>query len=113
MGRNKEQQKNNLAPKELWEDGYRDKELEPMPLEYPITKTIFKYFSNLVGKSVFEIGCYPGRLLYHFGKLEFELNGVDQTVQLPKLERWLRLNEFRVGQFHEKSLFDLSQKDYL
>ncbi len=59
------------------------------------------------GKSVFELGVYPGRFMVHFGRAGYTLNGIDQTQYLPQLEAWLRAQHFSTGQFIRGDVFAL------
>jgi SAM-dependent methyltransferase len=93
----------NLAANSYWDDGYGEFQLEPMPSNYPTVELLYKYFENYKAanttKTVFEIGVYPGRFMYHFGKLGYTLNGIDQTKYLPRLQQWLEENNFKTGFF--------------
>jgi 2-polyprenyl-3-methyl-5-hydroxy-6-metoxy-1,4-benzoquinol methylase len=60
---------------------------------------------ELKGKSVFEIGCFPGRYLIHFGKKGMVVNGLDQTPHLQKLPEWLSTKGVRCGNFYQESIF--------
>lgn len=61
------------------------------------------------GKSVFEMGVYPGRFMVHFGKAGYELNGIDQTQYLPQMEAWLRAQHFQTGRFLRQDVFDVDR----
>jgi 2-polyprenyl-3-methyl-5-hydroxy-6-metoxy-1,4-benzoquinol methylase len=94
----------NLADSSYWDEGYEQLAFSPMPLDYPTVALLYEHL-NLVKpgetKSVFEIGVYPGRFMYHFGKLGYELHGIDQTKYLPALVKWLKDQQFKVGQFEQ------------
>ncbi len=101
---------NNLTDKKFWDDGYKNQlSFFPENIEYPITKKIYEVFDNnfFINKSVFEIGCFPGRFLYHFGKLGFILNGIDQTLYLDSMVSWFKQNNFKLGEFIKDDLFNL------
>lgn len=95
----------NLAAASYWDDGYDTFQLSPMPENYPTVQLLYQYFDsdtkNTTAKSVFEIGVYPGRFMYHFGKLNYMLNGIDQTRHLPRLKQWLEKNNFATGFFEQ------------
>lgn len=100
---------NNLTNIDFWDNGYKTQEnffIEK--LEYSVTKKIYKYFSGIEfkNKKVFEIGCYPGRFLWHFGKLGFNLNGIDQISYLDKMVNWFKENKFNIGEFFVGDIFD-------
>lgn len=64
------------------------------------------YFDNrtVENKTVFEIGCFPGRYLIHFGKKGMEVNGLDRTPYLNELPKWLIENGVRTNQFYEQNI---------
>jgi 2-polyprenyl-3-methyl-5-hydroxy-6-metoxy-1,4-benzoquinol methylase len=103
----------NFAEINYWENGYENYKFSPMPLEYPTVKLIYKYLSIPKGdhsKTMFEIGAYPGRFIYHFGKQGYELNGIDQTQFLPKLIDWLKTNNFKIGSFDQADVLTLDKE---
>ena len=103
----------NLADINYWESGYEKYKFSPMPLDYPTVKLIYKYLNTPTGehpKTIFEIGVYPGRFIYHFGKLGYELNGIDQTQYLPALIDWLKSNNFKTGSFEQADVLTLNKE---
>ena len=103
----------NLAAINYWESGYEKYNFSPMPLDYPTVKLIYKYLNTPTGehpKTIFEIGVYPGRFIYHFGKLGYELNGIDQTQYLPALVEWLKFNNFKTGSFDQADALTLNKE---
>ena len=59
-----------LTDQKFWDEGYISQNgFFAENLNYPVTKLIYKYFNKeeFKYKTVFEIGCYPGRFLFHFG----------------------------------------------
>jgi SAM-dependent methyltransferase len=98
---------NKLTTKQYWDDGYKNYVFSEMPYDYPIVKKLYKHFSKSNGRSVFEIGCFPGRFLYHFGKLGYYLNGLDQTEYLPEMIDWFKKNNFKLGFFQKEDLFKI------
>jgi SAM-dependent methyltransferase len=58
------------------------------------------------GKSILEIGCFPGRYLFHFGKHQYELNGIDITDEMDgQFSQWLRGKGFTVGDIEKADVF--------
>ncbi len=106
----------NLASDAYWDSGYEKFDFSPMPRNYPTVELLYQYFSNNEGaanpRSVFEIGVYPGRFLYHFGKLGFELNGIDQTLYIPKLVEWLQQEHFKVGNIFKGDVTELNESQH-
>jgi SAM-dependent methyltransferase len=98
---------NNLADKKYWDSGYKNINFSAMPNNYPTVKEIYKNFSKTEDKEIFEIGCFPGRFLYHFGKLGYILNGVDQTDYLEKMVAWFKINNFKIGTFVKDDIFNI------
>lgn len=97
-----------LTTKEYWDDGYKDFKFSPMPDSYPTVKEIYSIFKKTDSKNVLEIGCFPGRLLYHFGKLGYELNGIDHTEYLQTMINWFKSNNFKIGEFRSDDIFNIS-----
>jgi 2-polyprenyl-3-methyl-5-hydroxy-6-metoxy-1,4-benzoquinol methylase len=84
-----------------WEKGYRSLSLFKDDMKDPINKTIRKFFANGEGKTCFEVGCYPGRYLAHFGELNFELHGIDlYPGVMSELPNWLKDQGHKTGLFH-------------
>ncbi len=92
-------QNTNLASQAYWDSGYKDFHFTPMPKSYPISQLLYKHFKKTTDKTVFEIGAFPGRFLYHFGALGYQLNGIDQTPYLMDMERWFYKEDFTIGNF--------------
>lgn len=99
----------NLADSSYWDKGYDEFELTPMADKYATVQLLYKYLGNGNGKSVFEIGVYPGRFIYHFGKAGYTLNGIDQTKYLPALVNWLQKNNFKTGYFKQEDVMEIDR----
>ncbi|TRX13473.1 class I SAM-dependent methyltransferase [Flavobacterium gawalongense] len=73
---------------------------------------IKKWISNYIDfkkiKSVFEIGCYPGRYLTIFGDQGVEVNGVDYIKDVSKLPDMFKLKKYKVGQFYNSDFFEFT-----
>jgi SAM-dependent methyltransferase len=98
----------NLASKEYWDAGYEDFKFFSMPKNYPICKMIYKHFEPTDKKDIFEIGCFPGRFVYHFGKLGYEINGIDQTPFLQEMINWFKKENFKTGYFDGGDLLTMN-----
>lgn len=97
----------NLTDKNFWDKNYGDYKFSPMELDYPITEELYKFFNaNQQKKSVFEVGCFPGRFLYHFWKMGYQLNGVDQTDYLSWMKEWLAGGRFEIGNISQWDFFE-------
>ena len=99
-----------LTSKDYWDSANEGFAFVPMPASYVLVKLIYRSFESTDVKSVLEIGCFPGRFLYHFGVLGYELNGIDYTQNLSAMERWLRRNRFRVGCFVQKDICEVGYR---
>ena len=100
----------NLASNEYWDKGYESFELSPMSEKYCTVKLLYQYLGRPgADKSVFEIGVYPGRFIYHFGKAGYLLNGIDQTKYLPAMVRWLQQNGFKTGNFSQEDVLKVDR----
>jgi len=104
----------NLTDKKYWNNLYRKIKFSSASLQHPISKLIKKYISNGKCKTCLEIGCYPGHFIPIFGKLGYELNGIDIVSDVNKgLLQWLKKQGYKVGEFIEGDLLDYQfTKDY-
>ena len=98
----------NLATQEYWDSGYKDFNFTPMQRNYPITELLYKHFTQTANKTIFEIGIFPGRFIYHFGKLGYEINGIDQTPYLKDMEDWFIKEKFSIGNLDNDDILKLS-----
>ncbi|EYF04154.1 methyltransferase domain-containing protein [Chondromyces apiculatus] len=58
------------------------------------------------GKSFFEVGCAPGRILADFGgRLGFTVHGLDYTAEPESIENNLRKRGLTVGKIHKADFF--------
>ena len=107
-------EQNKLTNQNFWDSGYKDFSFSAMPKNYPIVKEIYNNFIiTTEDKEIFEIGCFPGRFLFHFGKLGYTLNGIDQTEYLDNMIGWFKENNFKIGSFFKNDIFKLdSDKKY-
>ena len=88
----------DLAGQDYWNDSYKGFELRIAEPSDAVRQLIERHAQRFSG-TAFEIGCYPGRYLAALGLLGFELNGVDQAVEMDSAFRdWLVRQGFRVGQ---------------
>ena len=96
-----------LTTEDFWDSSYESHVFYPIPEKYPIVKEIKIFFKEKNFKNILEIGCFPGRFLYYFGKLGFILNGIDQTKFLPKMIEWFKSNNFKIGEFINQDIFNI------
>lgn len=86
----------NIVKKEYWESGYKNYEFNPFPEDHPIVQIINKYLPNAIEESTaFEIGCYPGHILFYFAKKGYKIGGVDlipDTINIPKFLESFNVN---------------------
>jgi len=102
-------EKDKLTTNEYWDTGYKNLIFSPMPKKYPIVKKIYKHFPITSFSTILEIGCFPGRFLYHFGKLGYELNGIDQTKYLKDMVDWFKINKFKIGIFEKEDIYKIEK----
>jgi|GEM_PF-323092 len=94
-----ETMQNSLAHQSYWDKGYENYNFQPVLKDDMLIKWLKKYLSSGKGKYV-EIGCFPGRYLTFFGKLGYQLNGIDLTPKVEKdLPDWLKESGYEVGKF--------------
>lgn len=102
----------NFAPQEIWDSSYKvigDNVKDLVDFNDAVTKWLYKYIPPVKDgehKTVFEIGCYPGRYMYHFGKLGYELNGIDFSSELNEnFGNWLKAEDFKVNDLVQQDIF--------
>lgn len=97
-----------------WDDSY--KEFAFYAAKDALTEWLDQNYFNktkVENKTVFEIGCFPGRYLIHFGQKGMEVNGLDRTPYLNQLPQWLTKNHVRSNQFYEQDIFHfIPEKTY-
>lgn len=97
--RGKDTRANELAGQAVWDNRYAEMVLEER------RPSQLKWLANHVpaakpGARFFELGCFPGQFLPFFGRLGYELNGVDLTPRVEEdLPSWLRSLGLSVGGF--------------
>jgi SAM-dependent methyltransferase len=99
----------NLATLDYWTKAHGEINIELNPNDL-----IKNWISNNIDftniKSVFEIGCYPGRYLTIFGDQGVEVNGVDYIKDVIKLHDIFALKKYKVGQFYNSDFFNFEPK---
>jgi 2-polyprenyl-3-methyl-5-hydroxy-6-metoxy-1,4-benzoquinol methylase len=99
-------QDNNLASQQYWDNAYASYEFANIDNNSTIKDWIIGYIPNGVGKSCFEIGCFPGRFLTLFGDLGYELNGIDLTPRVQNdFPNWLKSVGYKTGEFYMEDFF--------
>lgn len=101
-----------FAPQEVWDEEYKGirENLDQFIDEndkVALWLNDFLKTQDGKGKEVFEIGCFPGRYLYHFGKKGYVLNGIDITKEMDdSFIQWLRNKNFNVGEITKEDVFN-------
>lgn len=101
---------NNLTSQKHWDESYQDLTFFKPSFSDPISRIIKAYVpSDGVVRSVFEVGCFPGRYLSVFGDQGGVLNGVDLTPRvLSDMPKWLIANGYKIGDFYGVDFFKLN-----
>jgi SAM-dependent methyltransferase len=100
-----------FAPQEVWDKEYKGikNNLDNYVDENDkVSLWLEKFLSGQSShkKKVFEIGCFPGSYLYHFGKHKYELNGIDITDEMDEsFNNWLQSKGFSVGEIYKQDVF--------
>lgn len=88
----------NTLPQSSWDDAYSQYQYRDAADDDALVQWIRRWIPPRTGTCL-EFGCFPGRYLTVFGKLGYELHGVDLT---PRVEQdfapWLSAQGYRVGQ---------------
>lgn len=96
-----------IVEQSYWDNSYKQLNLFKADKNDPLIIFFEANFSStmLSDKSVFEIGCYPGRYLAYFGDKGSLLNGIDLTPKVStELTNWLISNNYPIGQFHHDNI---------
>ncbi|GHB83353.1 class I SAM-dependent methyltransferase [Persicitalea jodogahamensis] len=99
----------NLVDQNYWDESYRD--IDFYIGNNSLTDWLYRnYFNqrNLQNKTVFEVGCYPGTYLVHFGKQNMEVNGIDLTTNMINLNKWLVEQKIKVNKIINDDFFQLN-----
>jgi L-malate glycosyltransferase len=98
--------KNNLAGQDYWDEGYASYKLVENTDDDSITAWVKSHVPPNERGSCLEVGCFPGRYLTLFGRLGYELNGVDLTPRVKQeFPEWLRSRGYRTGEFVQQDFF--------
>jgi 2-polyprenyl-3-methyl-5-hydroxy-6-metoxy-1,4-benzoquinol methylase len=95
----------NIVEQSYWDQNYSAYVFKPADDTHPIVEIVKKNV-NIArnGESVFEIGCYPGQFLFHFGNLGYQVNGTDLTPRIVELKSLFESYSFNIGSFHNLSV---------
>jgi SAM-dependent methyltransferase len=98
----------DYVDQEFWDESY-DTKINPVKPSDVIKLLIEEYIpKSKNNEEAFEIGCFPGRYLQVFGKLDYKLSGIDLTPNTQLLENWLIANKFNVGEIIKGDIFKLN-----
>lgn len=98
---------------QYWDDAYEEVELKDISLDPALTKWLNGCVEVVPKGRCLEIGCFPGGYLDFWGKLGFELNGIDLTPRTKTdLPAWLESKNYRVGNFYVEDFmhFNVEEK---
>lgn len=101
---------NKKTNKNFWEDVWGAKNIKyELNEKFLLDKNIMNYFEKFIGsdkKSVFEIGCSPGRFLAYLNKKGHSISGIDYSkkgnIQLKKNFKTLGIKKYTL---YEEDLF--------
>ena len=103
----------DLVKQTHWDKNYEKSIVVPkIPSDSPIMEWIHTYLSDK-GNNCIEIGVFPGGYINEFGKLGYEISGIDLTPRVVELDDIFRSRNYSVGQFWQQDFFELkSEKKY-
>ena len=97
----------DFVKQEYWDNSYNNLNLEFNISSDPVVGLLYQYLNKTTTKTVFEIGCFPGRYLQVFGELGYEIYGVDTTPKtITELPFFLESKGYKIGHLSCKSIFD-------
>lgn len=89
-----------LWGKREWMQQWEQTEFTSEPSSHPILTWLAGFLPDGKGRSMIELGCFPGHFLPFFGHRNFVLNGVDFVPQVENdLPAWLCKQGFQNGVF--------------
>ena len=99
----------NIAEQEIWDQSYIN--FQFFEAKDAVTKTVDAFLDTCSfpeNTSCFELGCFPGRYLVHFGKkYKFVVNGIDSTKYLDnRFIEYLKSEGVKVGTVKRADVFD-------
>ena len=104
----------NIVNQEYWDNSYSNFNINTIKENNQLSDAIVRFMKNINNKrEVFEIGCYPGRMLYKLGKIGFCISGIDTTSQISKLDYFFDKEKIKYGSFIHGKLESLeAEKNY-
>jgi 2-polyprenyl-3-methyl-5-hydroxy-6-metoxy-1,4-benzoquinol methylase len=108
-----ERNADDLTPQSVWDERYRDLDMECAEEECQFQELFDKYLPG--NGTLFEVGCYPGRLMIYLGrKLGYVVSGIDRTPYVhDRLRSRLEKCGVKCGELIEGDFFKFqSEKKY-
>lgn len=99
----------NLATLDYWTKAHGEINIELHPNNF-VKRWITSNIDLTKIKSVFEVGCYPGKFLTIFGDQGIEVSGIDYIAGVEKLPKIFESKNYKVGQFYNFDFFDFKPK---
>lgn len=100
-----------ITDKKYWNNVYSEINPRSVPESDRVHQLIMKYFSDKKGLSCFEVGCYPGPFMEIFGKLGYQLNGIDFCDKVHQLRPFFESKNFTVGKLWQQDFLDFNEPD--
>jgi len=103
----------DFIAQDYWNNSYLHIEIDTFIIEDSLINFIRKNVPNATEqKSMFEVGCFPGRYMTVFGEKGYEINGIDLTPRTHELIEVLNLRGFKVGEIKQGDFFYNEFKKY-
>ena len=93
----------NKASLDYWNREYRSYKFHIAKKKDFIRRWIEAHIPAVTNKpkTCLEVGCYPGRFISVFGRLGYELHGIDLVDEVEQLSDWLTQSGYKVGSFSQ------------
>lgn len=89
----------DLVKQEYWDESYSNYSFVELPEDNPIKQWISDVKSLKPHGTCIEIGTYPGGYINEFGKLGYEISGIDLTSRVVELTSIFTNKKHKVGSF--------------
>ncbi len=99
----------SLAKQEYWNSIYKDCVITGEKTNSPLVKWILKFLPILPKGSCIEIGVFPGNFIEIFGRLGYEISGIDLTPRVIELNDYFKSKGYHVGEFRQEDFLSLNK----
>ena len=96
----------DLVKQEYWDESYSNHSFVELPGDNPIKQWINDVACLKPNGACIEIGTYPGGYINEFGKLGYEISGIDLTPRVVELMEVFANKKYKVGSFIQSDFLE-------